>query len=108
MAIIVQSQPEAYGLANNDNPFVFFSTNYTPTQRFKIVVLPVGYPSVPALSTVRVYPRVAETVGGTVQLNKAFYDPLIAIRYTLNMACLSKRRTWLAVFGCWEILTFQV
>jgi len=75
MAVIVQSQPEAYGLAHNDNPFVFFSTAYTATQRFKVVVLPSTYPTDPALSTVRVYPRVGITSGGTVQLNKAYYDP---------------------------------
>lgn len=75
MSVIVQSQPEDYGLAHNDNPFVFFSTNYTPTQRFKVVVLPSTYPTDPALATVRVYPRVGVTNGGTVQLNKAYYDP---------------------------------
>ena len=75
MSVVVQSQPEAYGLAHNDNPFVFFSTAYTPTQRFKVVVLPSTYPTDPALATVRVYPRLGVTVGGTVQLNKAFYDP---------------------------------
>ena len=75
MSVVVQSQPEAYGLAHNDNPFVFFSTAYTPTQRFKVVVLPSTYPTDPALATVRVYPRVGVTNGGTVQLNKAYYDP---------------------------------
>lgn len=75
MSVVVQSQPEDYGLAHNDNPFVFFSTAYTPTQRFKVSVLPPFWPTVPALSTVRVFPRLAVTVGGTVQLNKAFYDP---------------------------------
>lgn len=75
MAVVLQSQPEAYGLAHNDNPFVFFSTAYTPTQRFKVAILPVGYPTIPTLSTARVYPRQAVTVGGVVQLNKAFYDP---------------------------------
>ena len=75
MSVILQSQPEAYGLVHNDNPFVFFSTAYTSTQRFKVVILPAGYPTVPALSTIRVYPRQAITVGGVVQENKAFYDP---------------------------------
>jgi len=75
MSVIIQSQPEAYGLAHNDNPFVFFSTAYTPTQRFKVVVLPSTYPTTPALSTVRVYPRIGVTNGGVVQENKAFYDP---------------------------------
>jgi len=75
MAIVIQSQPEEYGLAHNDNPYVFFSTNYTATQRFKVVVLPSTYPTDPALSTVRVYPRIGITSGGTVQLNKAYYDP---------------------------------
>ena len=75
MAVVVQSQPSAYGLAHNDNPYVFFSTAYTATQRFKVVILPDGYPTVPALATVRVYPRVGVTSGGVVQENKAFYDP---------------------------------
>ena len=75
MSVILQSQPEAYGLAYNDNPFVFFSTAYTATQRFKVVILPTGYPTVPALATVRVWPRIGVTDGGVVQENKAFYDP---------------------------------
>ena len=75
MSVVVQSQPEDYGLAHNDNPFVFFSTAYTATQRFKVVILPAGYPAIPALSTARVYPRQAITSGGVVQENKAFYDP---------------------------------
>jgi len=75
MSVIVQSKPEAYGLAYNDNPYVFFSTNYTPTSRFKVVILPSTFPTDPALATVRVYPRVGVTNGGTVQLNKAYYDP---------------------------------
>ena len=75
MSIIVQSQPEEYGLAHNDNPYVFFSTAYTPTQRFKVVILRSTWPTDPELSTVRVYPRVGVTNGGTVQLNKAYYDP---------------------------------
>lgn len=75
MSVILQSQPEAYGLAYNDNPYVFFSTNYTPTQRFKVSILPSTWPLEPQLSDVRVYPRVAVTSGGTIQENKAFYDP---------------------------------
>jgi hypothetical protein len=75
MSIVLQAQPEYYSLAYNDNPYVFFSTAYTPTQRFKVVVLPSTYPTDPILATVRVFPRVGVTAGGTVQLNKAHYDP---------------------------------
>jgi len=75
MAVLVYDQPELYGLAGNDNPFVFRSTNYTPTQRFKIVVLPAGYPTIPALSTVRVYPRQSITQNGVVDYDRAYYDP---------------------------------
>lgn len=75
MSVIIQSQPEEYSLAYNDNPYVFFSTNYTPTQRFEVSVFPSDYPTNPILSTVRIYPRRAVTDGGTVQLNKAYYDP---------------------------------
>lgn len=75
MAVLINSEPEEYGLAHNDNPFVFFSSAYTSTQRFKVVILPTGYPTVPSLSTVRVYPRIGVTSGGVVQENKAFYDP---------------------------------
>ena len=75
MAVLINSKPEDYGLAYNDNPYVFYSTAYTATQRFKVVVLPSTYPTDPALATVRVWPRIGITSGGVVQENKAFYDP---------------------------------
>jgi len=71
MAVVFMNQPAAYGLAYNDNDFVFRSTNYTPTQRFKVVILPSTYPTDPALATVRVWPR--QATSGSVE--RAFYDP---------------------------------
>jgi len=71
MAVVIMNQPAAYGLAYNDNDFVFRSTNYTPTQRFKIMVFPSTYPTDPILATVRVYPR--QATNGSVE--RAFYDP---------------------------------
>jgi len=75
MGILVHSQPEAYGLANNDNPYVFRSTNYTTTQRFKVVVLPSNFPVDPAISTARVYPRQGIDSNGVVTTDRAYYDP---------------------------------
>jgi len=75
MGILVHSQPSAYGLAHNDNPYVFRSTNYTTTQRFKVMVLPSTYPTDPAISTARVYPRQGIDVNGVVTSDRAYYDP---------------------------------
>jgi hypothetical protein len=74
MSVVILSQPEAYSLAYNDNPYVFFSSNFSPTQRFEVSVIPPTYPSDPVLSTVRVYPTIAVTNGGAIQTNKAYYD----------------------------------
>ena len=75
MSVVILSQPEAYSLAYNDNPYVFFSSNFSPTQRFEVSVIPPTYPTDPVLSTVRVYPTRAVTNGGAIQTNKAYYDP---------------------------------
>ena len=75
MSVVILSQPKAYSLAYNDNPYVFFSSNFSPTQRFEVSVIPPTYPTDPVLSTVRVYPTRAVTNGGAIQTNKAFYDP---------------------------------
>jgi hypothetical protein len=77
MAVILVSQPSEYGLAYNDNPFVFYSTEYylQDSQRFKVVILPVGWPITPALATVRVFPRVGVSSIGSVFQNRAYYDP---------------------------------
>ena len=72
MGILLYDQPPAYSLAYNDNVYVMKSTNYTPTQRFKIDVLPSDYPITPALATMRVYPRVS--VGLTSE-DRAYFDP---------------------------------
>jgi hypothetical protein len=75
MAIIVLSTPESYGLAYNDNPYVFYSTAYAASQRFKVLILPSTYPTDPILSTVRVYPRQGVTDAGVVTNDRTYFDP---------------------------------
>jgi hypothetical protein len=75
MSVVVYNQPANYGLAYNDNAYVFRSTNYTATQRFKVLILPSDYPSSPILATVRVFPRVGVDVNGVVTTDRAYYDP---------------------------------
>jgi hypothetical protein len=77
MAVILASQPQEYGLAYNDNPFVFYSTEYylQDSQRFKVIILPDGWPVTPPLATVRVFPRVGVSSIGSVFQNRAYYDP---------------------------------
>lgn len=75
MAILVYDQPDDYALAHNDNVFVFKSTNYTSTQRFKIVILPDDYPTSPALTTHRVYPRRGVDSNGVVTNDRTYFDP---------------------------------
>ncbi len=75
MAIVLYNQPELYSLAYNDNAYVMKSTNYTPTQRYKIVVLPETTPVDPPISTHRVYPRQGIDVNGVVTNDRAFFDP---------------------------------
>lgn len=76
MAIFLtqNGEPEAYGLAYNDNAYVIKTTNYTPTVRFRIAILPENYPIEAGIGQVRVYPTRAED-GGTVYLDRAFFDP---------------------------------
>lgn len=71
MAVVIVDTPDDYGLVNNDNTFVFYSTNYTATQRFQILILPYTYPTDPIIATFRVYPR--PSTDGNV--NRAFFDP---------------------------------
>lgn len=76
MAIFLtqNGEPSEFGLAYNDNTYVIKTTNYTPTVRFKISMLPETYPIEPAIGTVRVYPTRADD-GGTVYLDRGFFDP---------------------------------
>lgn len=73
MAIIVQTQPERYSLAYNDNPFVFRSTSYTPTngQRFSVSVVDT---SLNLIAQELVYPRQG-TLSSSSNLIRAYYDP---------------------------------
>lgn len=75
MSIGIASVPERYGLAYNDNPFVFFSTLFfiTEGQRFEVQV--VNSDTLDVVATERVYPRVGVTSNGTVTENRAYYDP---------------------------------
>jgi hypothetical protein len=100
MSVIIQSQPEAYSLAYNDNPYVFFSSNFSPTQRFEVSVIPPTYPTDPVLSTVRVYPTRAVTNGGAIQTNKAYYDPsrILQTQIAPNVAIPSANHS--TVFLC--------
>lgn len=76
MAIFLtqNGEPSEYGLAFNDNAYVIKSTNYTPTLRFRIAIIPETYPAEPAIAQVRVYPTRAED-GSVVYLDRAFFDP---------------------------------
>ncbi len=76
MAIFLtqNGEPEEYSLAYNDNAYVIKTTNYTPTVRFRITIVPPTYPIDPVIGTVRVYPTRAED-GGNVYLDRAFFDP---------------------------------
>lgn len=75
MAIIVQSEPNEYGLAYNDNAWVLRTTNYTATARLRVSVIPIDYPISPALGQARIYPTRAEDANGNVYLDRAFFDP---------------------------------
>jgi hypothetical protein len=46
MAIFLtqNGEPDEYGLAYNDNAYVIKTTNYTPTVRFRVAMLPIDYP----------------------------------------------------------------
>ena len=100
MSVVILSQPEAYSLAYNDNPYVFFSSNFSPTQRFEVSVIPPTYPTEPVLSTVRVYPTRAVTNGGAIQTNKAYYDPsrILQTQIAPNVAIPSANHATL--FAC--------
>lgn len=67
-------EPDAYGLAYNDNAYVIKTTNPTPTVRFRVAVLPINYPTDPTIGQVRVYPTRAES-GSVVYTDRAFFDP---------------------------------
>jgi hypothetical protein len=100
MSVVILSQPETYSLAYNDNPYVFFSSNFSPTQRFEVSVIPPTYPTDPVLSTVRVYPTRAVTNGGAIQTNKAYYDPsrILQTQIAPNIAIPSANHATL--FAC--------
>lgn len=68
-------EPNEYGLAYNNNAWVIKTTNYTPTLRFRIAVVPIDYPVSPAISQVRVYPTRAEDSSSVVYIDRAFFDP---------------------------------
>lgn len=74
MAILIQSQPSEYALAYNNNAWVFQTTNYTPTVRFRIAMFPIDFPTLPLLGQVRVYPTRSDD-SATVYLDRAFFDP---------------------------------
>jgi hypothetical protein len=76
MAIFLtqNGEPSEFGLAYNDNAYVIKTTNYTPTVRFKIAMLPETYPVEPAIGTVRVYPTRADD-GWTLTIRTTLSTP---------------------------------
>lgn len=72
MATILYDQPERYGLAYNDNPYVIRSTDYTPTQRWKVSIID---PALNNIATMLVYPRQGVTSNGVVTENRTYVDP---------------------------------
>jgi len=69
-----QSQePTEYSLAYNDNRYVISSTQYTPTLRFRVNILPLNYPVAPAIASLVVYPSVG-IYQGTPFENHAWFD----------------------------------
>ena len=76
MAVYLTQEPELYSLAYNDNAYVIKTTNYTPTLRFKIDILPETYPTDPKIATVRVYPVQGDsgTLNPALAIS-AFFDP---------------------------------
>ena len=85
MAIFLtqNGEPEEYGLAYNDNAYVIKTTNYTPTVRFNIAIVPPTFPVDPLIAQVKVYPTRAED-GGTVYFDRAFFDPSRFLQSYLN------------------------
>jgi hypothetical protein len=71
MAIYLTQEPEQYGLAFNDNTYVIKTTNYTPTVRLKIDILPEAYPTEPKI--------------GTTSGSAFFYDPTNHKEYRLKI-----------------------
>jgi len=74
MAIFLtqNGEPDEYGLVYNDNAYVIKTTNYTPTVRFRVAILPIDYPISPAIGQVRVYPTRSND---GQYLDRAFFDP---------------------------------
>ncbi|MCP4145660.1 MAG: hypothetical protein GY752_10315 [bacterium] len=69
-----QSQePTEYSLAYNDNRYVISSTQYTPTLRFRVNILPLDYPLSPTIASLVVYPSVGIYQGSPFQ-NHAWFD----------------------------------
>jgi len=69
-----QSQePTPYSLAYNDNRYVISSTQWTPTLRFRVNILPLNYPVAPAIASLVVYPSVG-IYQGTPFENHAWFD----------------------------------
>lgn len=68
-------QPEQFGLAYNDNVWIVETTNYSPTLRFRMALVPINYPVGAAIGQARVYPTPATDNNGNLYYNRAFFDP---------------------------------
>ncbi len=100
MGVVIQDSPDPYGLAHNDNPYVFRSTAYTATQRFKVSILPSTFPVDPALSTVRVYPRQGVTSSGVVTTDRAYYDPSRIVQSQIGIDLAIPEANHAGYFDC--------
>jgi len=72
MATLIYDRPERYALAYNDNPYVIRSTNYSPTQRWRVTLVDAALTE---LATVTVYPRRGVSQNGSVTEDRTYFDP---------------------------------
>ncbi len=91
MAIFLtqNGEPDEYGLVYNDNAYVIKTTNYTPTVRFRVAMLPTDYPISPAIGQVRVYPTRSND---GQYFDRAFFDPSRFLQSYVSGNCKHKRR----------------
>jgi len=100
MGILIHNTPSFYSLAGNDNAYVFRSTNFTPTQRFKVSVVPVDFPISPEIAVVRVSPRQGIDVNGVVTTDRAYYDPSRILQSLIGTDIAIPSVNHVGVFAC--------
>jgi len=97
MATVIYNQPERYGLAYNDNPYVIRSLAYTPTQRFKISVVT---PSLQEVSTQLIYPRRGVSLQGVPNDDRAYFDPSRILQSQLGSCIAIPEANHAGYFDC--------